>query len=431
MAGTSPAMTVFAAAIDRPSGRATMPANGTAMLTPGVSAQLSAAQREGDCIAQARSLAALIAANAARSEQEREIAPEVIAALHQARLFRMLLPRSCGGWELDPATFMQAVEELAKADASTAWCVAQAAGCSMAAAYLAPDVAHEIFGDPQAVMAWGPVGPDAKAVAVAGGYRASGSWSFASGIKHASWLGCHCPVVETDGTPRLAPDGKPLERTMLIPRRSVRINDIWCVVGLKGTGSDNYEIDDLFIADAYTFTRESPADRREAGPLYRFTTFHLYGIGFAAVALGVALASLDAFIELAAAKIPKTRSYVLRDNAVIQSQVALAQAKLASARCLLLHTLGESWESASRGEALALPQRARLKLAGTYAVHQATEVVDTCYHAAGATAIFESNPFERRFRDVHTVTQQVQSQFANFEMVGQVLLGLPSPSKLI
>ena len=326
---------------------------------------------------------------------------------------------------------MQAIEELAKADGSTAWCAVQACGCSMAAAYVEPKVARDIFGDARAVMAWGPVGPNAKAVAVDGGYRASGSWSFASGIKHAGWLGCHCPVVEADGTPRLGPDGKPAERTMLIPKTSARINDIWHVVGLKGTGSDNYVIEDLFVPNAYTFTREFAADRRETGPLYRFTTFHLYGTGFAAIALGLARGALDAFIALAATKVPKTKTFVLRDNAVIQSQVALAEAKLASSRSYLLQTLHETWATAERGEALSLPQRAALKLAGTYAVHQAKDVVDTVYHAAGATAIFESNPFERRFRDVHTVIQQVQAQFANFEMVGQVLLGLPSPSKLI
>ena len=185
------------------------------------------------------------------------------------------------------------------------------------------------------------------------------------------------------------------------------------------------------MPNAYTFTRESAADRRETGPLYRFTTFHLYGTGFAAIGLGLARGSLDAFIALAATKVPKTKTFVLRDNAVIQSQVALAEAKLASSRSYLLQTLHETWATAERGEALSLPQRAALKLAGTYAVHQAKDVIDTVYHAAGATAIFESNPFERRFRDVHTVIQQVQAQFANFEMVGQVLLGLPSPSKLI
>jgi alkylation response protein AidB-like acyl-CoA dehydrogenase len=217
----------------------------------------------GDYIARARALRPLITAHAARIEQEREIAPEVLSALHDAQLFRMLVPKSCDGAEVAPATFMQAIEELAKADGSTAWCVAQASGCSMAAAYLEPKVAREIFGDARSVMAWGPVGPDAKAVAVESGYRASGSWSFASGIKHAGWLGCHCPVVEADGTPRLGPDGKPAERTMLIPKASAKIKDIWRVVGLKGTGSDNYTIDDLFVPDAYTFTREFAADRRE------------------------------------------------------------------------------------------------------------------------------------------------------------------------
>jgi hypothetical protein len=137
--------------------------------------------------------------------------------------------------------------------------------------------------------------------------------------------------------------------------------------------------------DAYTFTRESAADRRETGPLYRFTTFHLYGTGFAAIALGLARGALDDFVALAATKIPKTKTFVLRDNAVIQSQVALAEAKLASSRSFLLQTLHETWDVAVRGEALSLPQRAALKLAGTYAVHQAKDVIDTVYHAAGAT----------------------------------------------
>ena len=145
----------------------------------------------GDCIVRARELAPLIAVHAARAETERG-SPRVLAALHDARLFRMLLPKSCDGLEVDPATFMRAVEELAKADGSTAWCVVRACGCSMAAAYVEPAVAREIFGDARAVMAWGPVGPNAKAVASAGGYRASKQF-FASGIKHATWLGCHCP----------------------------------------------------------------------------------------------------------------------------------------------------------------------------------------------------------------------------------------------
>jgi alkylation response protein AidB-like acyl-CoA dehydrogenase len=392
---------------------------------------ISAQSSPSDCIARARELVPLIAAHAARTEQEREIAPEVLTALHEARLFRMLIPHSCGGLEVDPLTFMQAIEELAKADGSTAWCVVQASGCSFAAAYLEPKVAREIFAEPRAVMASGP-GPSGKAVVAEGGYRASGRWSFASGIKHAGWLGCHCPVLEADGTPRLEPDGKPMERTLLFPKASAKIDDIWRVVGLKGTGSDMYAINGLFVPDAYTYTRESAAERREAGPLYRrFSNYQLYGIGFAAVALGLARAALDAFVELATTKLPYGKTVLLRDNAVIQSQVALAEAKLASARSFLVAMLRETWDAALRDEQLSLDQRARIKLAGTYAAHQGKEVIDAVYHAAGATAIFESNPFERRFRDVHTVIQQVQAQFANFELVGQVLLGLPSQTKLI
>ena len=328
---------------------------------------------------------------------------------------------------------MQAIEELAKVDGSTAWCVAQASGCSVTAAYVEPAVAREIFGDARSVMAWGPgpAGSNGRAVPVAGGYRASGSWSFASGIKHASWLGCHCAVVEPDGTPRLAADGQPAERTMLIPKASAAVKDVWRVVGLRGTGSDTYTVDDLFVPEVYTYTREAPAERREAGPLYRCSMYHLYGIGFAAIGLGLARAALDTFVALAATKVPKAKTSVLRDNAVVQAQVALAEAKLASSRAYFVQILHELWSTAVRGETLSLAQRATLKLAGTYAVHQAKDVVDTVYHAAGATAIFADNPFERRFRDVHTVIQQVQSQFANFEMVGQVLLGLPSPSKMI
>jgi alkylation response protein AidB-like acyl-CoA dehydrogenase len=259
----------------------------------------------------------------------------------------------------------------------------------VSAAYVAPEVARAVFGDARAVMASGPSGTDTKAIVVPGGYRASGSWSFASGIKHAGWLGCHCQLFEPDGTPRLDPDGKPAERTLLFPKSSAKLTDIWRVVGLKGTGSDNYTIEDLFVPAEYSYTRESRR-RRETGPLYRLAIYHLYGMGFAAIALGLARATLDAFVELAATKIPNSRTSVLRDNAVVQSQVALAEAKLQSARAYLLQSLREMWETATRGDIPSIAPRAA-RAAGTYAAHQAKDVVDTVYHAAGATAIFEQS----------------------------------------
>jgi alkylation response protein AidB-like acyl-CoA dehydrogenase len=385
----------------------------------------------GDCIARARELAPLIEAHAAETEAARSIAPSVLAALHEARLFRMLMPRCCDGMELEPATYVQVIEEIAKGDASTAWCVAQGSGCSMTAAYLAPDIARDVFGDPGAVLAWGPTDGKQRAVVVEGGYRVSGSWHFASGLGHATWVGGHCVVVEPDGSLRMGDDGKPLDRTMLIPKSSVTVTDVWRVMGLKGTGSNTYSCTDVFVPEAYTLSRESDHDRRASSPLYRFTTFQLYGIAFAGIALGLGRRVLDEFVALAMKKMPYRQVKPLRENAVIQSQIALGEAKLNASRALLLQTLRELWATVANGDDLSLEQRASLRLASVYAAHQAKDVIDAVYHAAGATAIFESNPFERRFRDIHTVIQQVQGQFHNFEVVGQILLGLPASTKLI
>src|ERR1041384_5758412 len=231
-------------------------------------------------IERARQLRPMIEAAAPTIEQGRALPQELLAALFDAGLFKMLLPRSCGGEESDPVTFVTAIEEIAKADASTAWCVAQASGCSIAAAYIEPAVAQEIFAAKDAVVAWGPVGPTVRATAVDGGYRVTGTWSYASGSRHAQWLRGHSPLGDADGKPCLGADGKPTERTMLFPTTKAVIRDVWQVVGLKGTGSDTYTVTDLFVPARYTFTRESAARSEEAGPIYRFTTYQIYGAAF-------------------------------------------------------------------------------------------------------------------------------------------------------
>jgi alkylation response protein AidB-like acyl-CoA dehydrogenase len=339
----------------------------------------------------------------------------------------MLLPRRVGGGEVDPVTYVETIETIAMADASTAWCVAQASGGSMGCAYLAPEAARTVFGADDAVMAAGPGTAGTKALVVDGGYRMTGTWSFASGSRHATWFGGHCLVYEADGSLRTV-DGKPIDRTMLFPRSSVTVEDNWDVIGLRGTGSDTYFIRDLFVPEAFSYTRDSAADRRENGPLYQFTGYEMFATGFAAIALGIGRATLGEFIDLAARKVPKLGTVVLRDNAVIQAQVGLSEARLLAARALLTNTLQELWQTASCGQRCAPPLRARLRLAATFAIHQARDVVDACYHAAGATAIFTDNAFERRFRDIHTISQQVQAHATVFEQVGQTLLGLaPAP----
>jgi indole-3-acetate monooxygenase len=386
-----------------------------------------------DFIGRARALAPMIAAAAAQIEASRELTPEVVCALHDGGLFRMLLPRALGGHELAPAVYVQAIEEIAKADASTAWCVAQTSVASTMCASLDHRVAWEMFGaDPRALIAMGPPGTVGRAVGTAGGFRISGTWQFASGSRHATWLAAHCPVYEPDGSRRLDANGVPVEATLVFPKSSATIIDVWQVMGLKGSGSDSYSTADLLVPASHSMTAfaRNPAERRERGPLYRLTVFQLFGASFASIALGIARTTLDAFIELAKSKTPAGARYTLRDNAVIQSQVGLAQSQLTSARVFLLHALQEIWEAAQSGE-ITTERRLQLRMASSHATHQARQVVDSAYHAAGATAIFEGNPFERRFRDMHTVSQQVQAHFSVFEALGQHYLGLPLHPKLI
>jgi alkylation response protein AidB-like acyl-CoA dehydrogenase len=245
-------------------------------------------------------------------------------------------------------------------------------------------------------------------------------------------MGAHCPVFERDGTPRLGADGTPVQRTLIFPKSSAIMKDVWHVIGLKGTGTDSYSATDLFVPEERStaaFGRD-PAEKRERGPLYQFTTFQLHGASFASIATGLAQASLDAFVELAKAKTPYGMSYVLRDNAVIQSQIGVAQSQLAGARVFLHHALSEMYAGAQAG-CITLEQRLHLRMASCNASLVGRQVVDACYHAAGATAIFESNPFERRFRDVHTISQQVQAHYSVFEAIGQHYLGLPLHPRLI
>ena len=376
--------------------------------------------------ARARRLAPLIAAAAPRIEAERRLPDDLLAALHGARMFRALLPRALGGDEASPLEFVHMMETLAAADASTAWCIGQASGCSAAAAYTPIEAARAVWSAPDAALAWGAVLPGQTARAVAGGYLVNGAWPFASGGRHATWFGGHCKVQEADGSWRLGSDGQPMDRTMLFPASAVELNGQWNVMGLRGTGSDTYTVRDLFVPEVFSVRRDRDEERQPHGhgALYRFTTTHFYATGFAAVALGIARGLLDAFVALAAEKTPSATARRLADSPILQSGLAQAEGQWRAARAGLHAALVEAQD----GAVLSLDDRVAIRLAATFAIHQAKAVADFAYAEAGATAIFEDGPFERRFRDIHAVTQQVQARKNHFETVGQHLMGLaPNP----
>ena len=210
---------------------------------------------------------------------------------------------------------------------------------------------------------------------------------------------------------------------MLFRREKADITDVWQVMGLRGTGSDNYAIEDLFIDDAHSVTRESPAERRETGTLYRFQAMQLYASGFSCVALGIARATLDAFIALAKGKTQAWSSDKLRDNHAVQHIIGYSDAALKAARAGLLTVLDDLWAEVGETGALAVDGRVRVRQATTYAIHTARDVVHHVFHEAGSTAIFDNQPFERRLRDINSVSQQLQGRRTHFETVGAYLLG--------
>jgi indole-3-acetate monooxygenase len=385
----------------------------------------TSADLAGDQTVISRAEAVRSAVDAASNEIEsrRRLPPALLDKLHEAGLFRLLLPRSSNGIETDPLTFFHVIETIARADASTAWCLSQAGGCAMSAAYLDLPVARAIFGnDPRAVLAWGP-GPKVRAVECEGGYKVTGVWSFASGGRHATWLGAHCPIFTADGSPRPGADGHQQERTMLVRSEDVQWTDVWNTVGLRGTASDQFALDDFFVRSDHSITREFDRECRERGPLYRMGSGTCYQVGFAGVACGIARGALDNFIDVARNKVPRGFKSPLRDNAVVQSNLAQAEVNLRAARGFVLQSMAEIWKDLSAGATITVAQRITIRMAATHAIHKAREAVDFAYNAAGTTAIFENHPLERRFRDIHTVTQQLQGRLSHFETVGAWMMG--------
>jgi alkylation response protein AidB-like acyl-CoA dehydrogenase len=338
-----------------------------------------------------------------------------VDALIDAGMFRLLLARDFGGHELDLPTHIRIIEQLARADASVAWCVGQANGLFNYLSYADPRVAREVMAGGRTILANGPGEGNrpGQAIPVEGGYRISGKWLFASGIMHATWLLAVCNLVDAPGQQRL----------MLIPKSAITLHDIWHVSGLRGTGSQSFSAHDVFVPADHAI-HYTPECRRQPGPLYLFSNNGVFGPSFASVALGLAHTSLATIVDFAAGKIPRGMERTIRENAVVQASVAQAHARLGAARTYLHQTLAEVWQAVVDSGQLHVDQRVAVRLAATHATHEAAAVVDTAYTLAGSNAIFADRPFERRFRDVHAVTQQLQGRRAHYENSGAYLLGL-------
>ncbi len=378
------------------------------------------ADHAADPVARARAVGPAIADVADVIERTQEIPEPVLTQLHEARLFRMLLPRSVGGDQVEPWVYFRAIEEIARHDGSVGWNSFVANSSALIAPFIPLEAAKAIYGNPRGLISWGPPNQH-RAIAAPGGYRVTGEWHFSSGYRQANWIGAHCHVVETDGSLRLNRFGRPTVRTLLMPKdKTTQIKD-WHTLGMRGTASEGYSVKDVFVPEEYSGTREDPTLRRDRGPLYAFTTQGLYAVGVSGVALGIAAAMLDAFKELAVEKAPRNMGR-LSDSPVVQADVARHEAGLGSARAYLVDILKEAWAGADDVEPLGTADRARVRLGCSHVIHTAVETADYVFKAAGTSAIFLGTPYERRFRDIHTLSQQIQSRDAHFETVGRVML---------
>ena len=369
----------------------------------------------------ARKLDPLIRACADQIEADRELPRPLFEALADAGLFQLALPRALGGAEIDLPTYVQVLEEIGKADASTGWIVNQCAIFATYAARMPRDIARSIWIDtPRSVVANTPM-PTAQAVVVPGGYRVTGRQGFSTGCRHASWLVARAYVHE-NGQLRLR-DGQPEQLYLFVPVAEAELLDTWHVRGMRGTGTYHFAVSDVFVPAERTLL-QAGAPLLETGPLYQIPRSLLFAAGDAAVALGLARSCLTAFLELAGAKTPRAMQATLRDQPMVQATVGHAEAHLRSGRAFLTEAVREIWTEVTSTGAATQERRAVLRLASTHAIRLAVQIVDSVYNAAGVTAIYEGNLMQRHFQDIHVISQHLQGRLSHYELVGQHWLGL-------
>lgn len=373
-------------------------------------------------LAAARALLPQIRAAADQIEQDGQLPPALVEALAAADLFRAMFPRSLGGSELAPEAVVRIVETLATADGSTGWCVGIPAQSGLMLGYIRPEAARPMVSSPTDYVSLVTFA-GGRASEVAGGYRLSGRWSFASGCRHATWLVAGGSIHD-GAAPRLDVEGRPEQRFFVLPVADCTIHNTWRVTGLRGTGSHDFTVEDAFVPTERVLESQFQAPQDPA-QIYAFRFGSVAPI-FAGTALGIARGALDALARLAASKVPRAGGgTLLRDQPVAQHRVGVVEAQLRGARVLLYQTLRDTWEEVGRAGPITNDQESLLVWASVHATAMAVQAVDTAWELAGGSAVFLGSAFERRFRDIHMVTQQFVVGPSRYVEGGRVFLSSP------
>jgi alkylation response protein AidB-like acyl-CoA dehydrogenase len=374
----------------------------------------------------ARRLAPLIRATRNFGEQHRRIEPGVLAAMHEAQLFRMMIPADTDGLQTELTTAMQVVEMIAAADGAAGWTLMIGAAYGIWASRLGAEAAREIYGLPDAVVA-GALRPTGTARIVEDGFIVGGSWSFASGIGHSAWWTAGC-VVHDDEGPRKNANGTPETRLVFFPARDGELIDTWTAGGMRGTGSHDYAINDVFVPIERTLPAAAPS--RLPDPLYNMPLMALMDSMMAAVPLGIARAATDAFVAIAGSRMSHGSTTASANKPAVQADVGRAEAVLRAARSWLYETVEEAMSDVQAGRTVAPEQAALMRLARVNAMTAGVQAVDLIYAAAGSASVYSKGLIDRCFRDIHVAAQHTALHPSNYEVCGAVLLGLP-PSRIL
>jgi indole-3-acetate monooxygenase len=378
---------------------------------------------------QAERAAALLAGRSDEIEAGRRLPRDLVDALADLGLMRLLTPAAYGGGELHPAEFFRVIERLARADASAAWCSFIACTSSLVSAYLDEAVAAPLFGRPT-LKAAGVFAPRGSARRERDGYRVSGRWAWGSGVQHADIVVVGCVVPGADGKPEALASGAPRVLSVIVDAAAVTLLDNWTSFGLCGTGSGEFVIADTWVPAERTACLIDAAPVAQ-GALYRFPVFGLLALAISAVASGIARLALDELVALAASKVPQGGQRPLAQRATVQEAVARAEAQWRSARAFVFEAVDRAWQEAARDVAISVAARRDLRLAVTHLVHAAAAVVDRVHTLAGGTAVFAASPLQRCLRDVHVATQHMMVGESTFELAGRLLLGQPTDASLL
>ncbi len=361
-------------------------------------------------------------------ERARRLPKPIVERLRDAGVFGMAMPRAWGGPELDPLTQFRVLEALAMADGSVGWCAMINCDGGYITAFLDDQVGRSMYPDLQLGTA-AAASPTGQAIRVHGGYRVSGRFPFVSGCQHCEWVWVGCLVL-LDGTPVVNGDGVPETRQCLLPLSDCEILDTWYTTGLRGTGSNDLTVKDVFVPAERTFSFQDEHLIRRPGPLYAFP--FMFASKSGPVALGIARHALDSLIETASSKTARRYTVggqlepakMMRDDVFIQQAAGRADTMLTSARGYLFEVMGDFWSTLLAGETPSPTQVARFSTTHAFVVGVCVEVVQLIYKAMGGTAVYQKGPFDRGLRDVLTMNQHVIGTPRTYEMSGRLLLGM-------